>query len=113
MSRILLIMHHIALCTPCITHFDLSSYLCKYVDHAERKTEIQAEQFQGMFGGPQASSCEDANIVVIKASPGAFNQYSLSFTSNLALCYSWLNIKLIGVVWHRSCNKINLSIYPC
>jgi hypothetical protein len=24
-------------------------------------------------GGPQATSCEDANIVVIKASPGVFN----------------------------------------
>jgi hypothetical protein len=27
-----------------------------------------------VFGGPQASSCEDANIVVIKVSPGAFHQ---------------------------------------
>jgi hypothetical protein len=26
-----------------------------------------------VFGGPQASSCDDANIVVIKESPGAFN----------------------------------------
>jgi hypothetical protein len=26
-----------------------------------------------MFGGPQASSCEDANIVVIKTSSGVFN----------------------------------------
>jgi hypothetical protein len=28
-----------------------------------------------VFGSPQASSWEDANIVVIKTSPGAFNQY--------------------------------------
>jgi hypothetical protein len=34
----------------------------------------------------------------IKASTGAFNQYSLSFILNLALCYSWLCIRLIGVV---------------
>jgi hypothetical protein len=34
---------------------------------------IQAEQVQWALGGPQASSCEDANIIVIKASPGAFN----------------------------------------
>jgi hypothetical protein len=33
--------------------------------------EIQAEQVQWVFGGPQASSYEDANILVIKASPGA------------------------------------------
>jgi hypothetical protein len=35
---------------------------------------FQAEQVQGVFGGPQASSCEDANIVVIKASLGASHQ---------------------------------------
>jgi hypothetical protein len=53
------------------------------VDHAEPKSEIQAEQVQREFGGPQASSCEDANIVVIKASLDAFNQWSLSFILNL------------------------------
>jgi hypothetical protein len=42
------------------------------VDHAEPKTEIQAEQVQWVFGGPQASSCEDANIAVIKARLGVF-----------------------------------------
>jgi hypothetical protein len=52
----------------------------------ESKTEIQVEKVKGVFRGPQASSCEDANIVVIKASPGALNQYSLSFILNLALC---------------------------
>jgi hypothetical protein len=49
------------------------------VDHTEPKTEIQAEQVQWVPGDLKASSCEDANIVVIKASPGAFNQCSLSF----------------------------------
>jgi hypothetical protein len=43
------------------------------IDHVEPKTEIQAEQVQWMLGGPQVLSCEDANIVVIKASPGSFN----------------------------------------
>jgi hypothetical protein len=43
------------------------------VNHAEPKTEIQAEQLQWVFGGPQASSYEYANIVVIKVSPGASN----------------------------------------
>jgi hypothetical protein len=43
------------------------------VDHAEPKTGIQAEQVQWVFGGTQVLSCEDANIVVIKASPGASN----------------------------------------
>jgi hypothetical protein len=45
-----------------------------WVDHVESKSEVQAEQVQWVFGGPQASSCEDANIVVIKVSPGAFHQ---------------------------------------
>jgi hypothetical protein len=44
------------------------------IDHAEPKSEIQEEQVQGVFEGLHASSCEDANIVVIKVSPGAFNQ---------------------------------------
>jgi hypothetical protein len=37
----------------------------------EMKTEIQAMQVRWVFGGPQASSYEDANIVVTKVSPGA------------------------------------------
>jgi hypothetical protein len=43
------------------------------MDHVEPKTEIQVQQDWWVFGGPQASSCEDANIVVTKASPGASN----------------------------------------
>jgi hypothetical protein len=46
---------------------------CIYARPVEPQTEIQAEQEQGVFGAPQASSGEDANIVVIKASPSAFN----------------------------------------
>jgi hypothetical protein len=43
------------------------------LDHVEPKTEIQAMQVRWVFRGPQASSCEDANIIVIKASPDASN----------------------------------------
>jgi hypothetical protein len=43
--------------------------------------EVQAEEVQWVFGGPQAPSIVDANIVVIKASPGAFHQSSLAFLS--------------------------------
>jgi hypothetical protein len=43
------------------------------VDHAELKSEIQAEQAQWMFGVSQSSSWNDANIVVIKTRPGVFN----------------------------------------
>jgi hypothetical protein len=43
------------------------------LDHVEPKMEIQVEQVQWMFGGPQSLNCDDANIVVIKASPGTSN----------------------------------------
>jgi hypothetical protein len=46
-----------------------------WVDHTKQKIEIQAEQVQWVFGGPQASSYEDANIVVIKASSDASNHH--------------------------------------
>jgi hypothetical protein len=39
----------------------------------ESKMKIQAEQVQWLFGGAQALSCDDTNIVVIKASLGASN----------------------------------------
>jgi hypothetical protein len=45
-----------------------------------------------------SASVMDANIVVSKANSNAFNPYFLSFIFNLALCYSWLCIRLIGVV---------------
>jgi hypothetical protein len=43
-------------------------------DHAERKIEIIVKQVQGTLRGPQVWSCEDANIVVIKASPSVSHQ---------------------------------------
>jgi hypothetical protein len=46
---------------------------CYVLDHVEPKMEIQVQQDQGVFGGPQASSYEDANIVVTKVSPDASN----------------------------------------
>jgi hypothetical protein len=54
----------------------LLSHICTYaLDHAEPKSKIQAEQVQGVFGGPQMSSYEDANIFMMKASPGASNRH--------------------------------------
>jgi hypothetical protein len=68
-------MHHIALCIPCITLVNGSHLLHMRVGHVETESEFQAEQVQWAFGGPQASSCEKANIVVIKTSPSVFNHY--------------------------------------
>jgi hypothetical protein len=52
----------------------ISALVCAYAtDHVESKSETKKEQVQGVFGGSQASSCEDANIVVIKANSDASN----------------------------------------
>jgi hypothetical protein len=68
-------MHHITLCTPCIAYFNCGHLLHIQVNHVDPKTENQAKQVQWTFRGPQVSSCEDANIVIIKASPGASNHH--------------------------------------
>jgi hypothetical protein len=62
------------------------------VDHAEPESEFQAEQVQGVFGGPQVSSCEDANIVVIKVSPGTSHPI-LNF-------YILINIFMLRMIVH-------------
>jgi hypothetical protein len=71
MVKVLMIMHHIVLCILGIDLVSGGHHLHLWVDHAEPKSEFQAEQVEWVFGGPQASSCEKANIVVITASPGA------------------------------------------
>jgi hypothetical protein len=73
-------MYHIALCTPYIALFNYSHLLHIWVDHAEPESEFQAEQVRWLFEGPQASSGEDANIVVMKASPNALIFYFENFT---------------------------------
>jgi hypothetical protein len=49
MFKLLLCMHHIALCTPYIAHFNYDHLLHIRVDHVEPKTENQAEQIQWVF----------------------------------------------------------------
>jgi hypothetical protein len=62
MVKVLIIMHHIALCTPYITHFDVAHILHIRVDRVEPKTKNQVEQIQWVFGDSQASSCENIDI---------------------------------------------------
>jgi hypothetical protein len=59
------------------------------MDHVEPNTEIQVQHVWLVFGGPQASSCEDANIVVTKASPGASNPI-------LEFCYNCILIMILA-----------------
>jgi hypothetical protein len=62
MIRILMIMHHIALCTPFIALCNCGRLLHIWVDHVELKMGNQVEQVHWVFGDPQASSYEDTNI---------------------------------------------------
>jgi hypothetical protein len=114
MSRILLIMHHIALCTPCIALL-LVFHTCAFYDRPCR-AEIRNSSVAGQkeCGGPQVQSCMDTNIAIgsRQVLVHSTNTPCLLFL-NLALCYSWLCIKLIEVIWHCSWNKTNLLIYPC
>jgi hypothetical protein len=71
----LLFMHHIALCTSCIALINCGHFVHMRVDHAEPKLEVQAQRVQKEYDGQQASSCEDVNIFMIKASPSASNHH--------------------------------------
>jgi hypothetical protein len=55
-SLILYLMH-------CIISLLAQILLFYTLDHTEPKMEVQVEQVQCVFKDPQASSCEDANIV--------------------------------------------------
>jgi hypothetical protein len=69
-------MHYIVLCTPCIALVNYGHLLHMRVDYVKPESEFHVEQVRWVFEGPQASSCEDANIVMIKVSTGASNHYS-------------------------------------
>jgi hypothetical protein len=73
--------------------------------HAETVSEVQAEQAQVEV---------TTNLVWIKASPGAFNHAPYLLISIFTLCSILVvHYKFIPVVWHSSCIKIDLSVYPC
>jgi hypothetical protein len=59
------------------------------MDYVELKTEIQEQQVSWVFGGPQASSCDDANIIITKASPGASNPI-------FEFCYNCILIMILA-----------------
>jgi hypothetical protein len=54
----------------------------------EPKTKDQAEQVQWVFRDPQASSYEDANIVVTEASSGALTNASYLLFLNISVCFT-------------------------
>jgi hypothetical protein len=69
----LMFMYYIVHCTSCIALVNYGHLLHMRVDHVKPESEFEVEQVRWVFGGPQASSCEDANIIVMKTSPGVFN----------------------------------------
>jgi hypothetical protein len=84
------------------------------IDYAEPKTKIQAEQIQWVFEGPQMSSYEDANILFeSRQAPVHLTNAHVFYFNALIYVLLCLWIKLIGVVWHRSCIKIDLHVYHC
>jgi hypothetical protein len=76
MVNMLMIMHHIALCTSCIALFTCGHLLHIRVDHVKSESEFQAKQVRQVFRGPQVSSGRDDNIIVIRASTCASNHHS-------------------------------------
>jgi hypothetical protein len=75
MLRLLLFMHHIAFAPHASHHVYIGSCMCIWDRSRGAETGDKKEQIQGVFGGPQATSCEDANIIVIKANPSASNHH--------------------------------------
>jgi hypothetical protein len=64
----------------------LVSHICTYaIDPMERKMEVAAVQIQWRLGGPQASSGEDANIVLDQGKPWCIPPWSLSSIFELYL----------------------------
>jgi hypothetical protein len=68
-------MHHSTLSPHVLHHVDLGSCMCICDRSRGPETGDQKGANLGAFGGPQASSYDDANIVVIKASPGTSHHH--------------------------------------
>jgi hypothetical protein len=79
MLILLLFMHHIALCTPCIALFNCDHLLHIRVDHTEPKSEIQTEQVQREYGGPQAPNVRIPTLLLGQGKPWCITPQSLIF----------------------------------
>jgi hypothetical protein len=69
MVKMLMIMYHIAFCTPCIALFNGGHLLHKRVDHVELESGFQPEQVQGVFGGPQVPSARILTLILDQGKP--------------------------------------------
>jgi hypothetical protein len=64
MVKMLMIMHHIALCIPCIALCNCGHLLHMRADHMEQKSEIQAELVQKEYDSSQAPSYMNTNLSI-------------------------------------------------
>jgi hypothetical protein len=78
-GKMLMIMHHIALCTPYIALVIGGHLLHMRVDHAEPESEFQAERVQWAFRGSQASCGDDTNLALDQGKPRCIPPKSLPF----------------------------------
>jgi hypothetical protein len=79
MSRMLMFMHHIALCTPCITLVYCGHPLNMQVDHVKPESQLQAEQVLKEYGGPQVSSVRILALLLDQGKPWCIPPKFLSF----------------------------------
>jgi hypothetical protein len=87
MVMVLIIRHHIALCTPCIALVNCDRHFAYALDHTELKTEIQAVQVQWWIEGPQAPSGVDTNLMLDQGKPRCIQPMSLSFMLKLYVMF--------------------------
>jgi hypothetical protein len=86
MFRLLLFIHHIAFAPHALHQVDLGLCMCICNRSRGVGTGDQKEQVKGVFGGTQASSYKDANIVMIKESPGASRLILDFYFELISLC---------------------------
>jgi hypothetical protein len=85
-----LFLNHLAFFIPhALHHFALGSSLCIYARSRGVGTGSSSEQ---------AQVDEFTNLSLDQGKPWCIQLVLLVFFFNLALCYSWLCIKLIGLV---------------
>jgi hypothetical protein len=112
-----MIMHYIALYTPCIALFNCGHLLHIWVDHVEPESEFQAEQVRWVFGNPQVSSGEDTNLALNQGKPLCIPPKSLSFifeTLFIKLFNCVLSLHdLYGTVVALGFSFPIILVYPC
>jgi hypothetical protein len=85
MIRLLLFIHHIALCTPCIAHFDLASCLCIYARSRRAKIRNSSGVSAKGVWWSTSAKCEHTNIAFGSRQSPVHLTIILEFYLNLIL----------------------------